>query len=108
MAPNWGDLIKNGDQNCPNIQCIWTQSGNLKDLKEKHSSISKNSITIALYHIHSLWSNLKSRTPLNCDWKTNYTFAASEESGVRYRDLFSHFSNFDGYTTNHPNATVQR
>lgn len=108
ISPNWGDLIRNGDQNCPDMQCIWTQNDDLKKLKEKYTSISKDSITVALYHIHYLWQHLKSRTPLNCDWKTNYTFAASEESGIRYKDLFSHFSNFDGYSTNHPNSTVQR
>jgi hypothetical protein len=108
ISPNWGDLIRNGDQNCPNMQCTWTQNGDLKKLREKYSSISKDSITVALYHIHYLWSNQKSRAPLNCDWKTNYTFAASEESGIRYKDIFNHFSNFDGYSTNHPNSTIQR
>jgi Glycosyltransferase family 10 (fucosyltransferase) C-term len=118
VAPNWHDGAINGEQHCPEVdRCDWTQSGNVGSLKDKfysvYSSVGNSSsstiITVAVFHIHSLWEKLHSRYPLNCDWRTNLTLACSEESGVRYRHMFSAgFPNFDGNSTYHPQSSVQR
>ena len=122
-ASNWVDDVVNGNQYCPSVaKCEWTQTPHVQQLKEKFhhglSSTSSNAssseeshslITVAVFHVHSLKEKLNSRYPLNCDWRTNLTMGCSEESGIRYGHLYnSTFPNFDGYSTYHPMASVQR
>ena len=118
---NWVDEHIHGDQKCSKVhKCNWIQSSDINVLKEKfgeinairkHSDYNNNNtfLTLALFNVHSLWDKFRSHHPINCDWKTNLTMACSEESGVRYNHIFNHsFPNFDGYSTNHPSASVQR
>ena len=67
-------------------------------------------ITVGLYNIHT-WGPKSSwpHYPDVCALPTLLTIAESEESTVRFRKLFSaSFSGFDGNSTTHPTATVQR
>ena len=120
-ASNWVDDVVNGNQYCPTVaKCEWTQTPHIQQLKEKfhhglsttsNSSMEENHhvVTVAVFHVHSLKEKLNSRYPLNCDWRTNLTMGCSEESGIRYGHLYnSTFPNFDGYSTYHPLASVQR
>jgi hypothetical protein len=116
ISSNWAsDRLVDGYQICHDVECYWVQSGSMNHLEvdfNKMTSTAGSStsvITVALYNAHSLWNNHHTRFPLNCDWKTNFTMASSEESNIRYHHLFNNtFNNFDGYSTNHPGSTVQR
>ena len=71
--------------------------------------IVNNTVSLALYNIHSLWEKKREHYPPVCELRTNMTLAESEESRVRYGHLFDpSFKNFDGYSTTSPHAHVQR
>ena len=112
-ANNWVDAVVNGAQPCQGVRrCEWTQSPHVHQLKEKfHREVlpDATTISVAVFHVHSLRDKLNSRYPLNCDWRTNLTLGCSEESGVRYGHLFNAtFPNFDGFSSYHPRSSVQR
>ena len=69
---------------------------------------SSETITVAVYNIHSWWQKTRSYSPSNCELPTNFTLAESEESFVRYSHLFGpSFKNFDGFSTTSPTSHVQ-
>ncbi len=66
-------------------------------------------ITVSAYNIHSWWERSREHFPHICDLRTNLTFVESEEAKQRYNGLFEpSFKNFDGFSTTHPTAHVQR
>ena len=116
ILPHWDTISISGDKKCTNsaIHCNWIHDGNVTALKEYYhdfilNSYDPNTITVAVYNIHSLWEKFRVRHPINCEWRTNFTLATSEESTSRFGDLFhSFFHNFDGNSTTNPDSSVQR
>lgn len=118
MVPHWGSSHE-GIYDCSgidsNLHCEWTQSDHAKVLHERlaRKQISfdhtNTSVTLSLYNIHSLWEKMRWVHPAICELPTNFTMAESEESSVRYKQLFdASFKNFDGLSTTSPTADVQR
>ena len=118
VLSHWCDNVVPGIKRCElsgqNISCELFSSGNMTELQKELLQFKKeqvgNAISVALYNIHSLKETFRPRyaQPV-CDLRTNLTFATSEESMMRFRDLFNHsFDNFDGYSTAHPSSSVQR
>jgi hypothetical protein len=80
----------------------------LKQKLEQTLTMSKP-ITLALYNIHSWWERTRDHRPAFCELHTNFSMAESEESKVRYHNLFEpSFKQFDGYSTTHPASHLQR
>lgn len=122
---HWGKGY-NGYQDCPtlpNMHCHWTWSDHLRQLRrsliddrknaqKRHDSmniVANNSVSIAVYNIHTLWEKKREHFPAVCELRTNLSIVESEESRVRYAALFNpSFKNFDGYSTTHPSSSIQR
>jgi len=67
-------------------------------------------VTLALYNIHT-WNLLSPwpHKPDKCLLPTHLSLVESEESTVRFKKLFgASFKHFDGNSTTHPEASVQR
>jgi len=102
-----------GVQECGNIRCEWLHSYNLRVLREKlhETNVTEHggqTITLALYNIHYLWEKMRDTKP-SCELRTDLMMAESEESKVRYFQLFDQsFRNFDGYSTTHTSSMVPR
>jgi hypothetical protein len=65
--------------------------------------------TLSLYNIHYWWEKHRDTKPALCELRTSLTMAESEESKVRYFQLFDQsFRNFDGYSSTHTSSNVPR
>jgi hypothetical protein len=118
LIGHWGNW-PSGDVTCDkHIKCEWIISDQLKHLQtavehswsqQQHSS-HHPMITIGLYNIHSLWEKYRDLKPQVCSLSSvNLTMYETEESVVRFNWYFSNaIPHFDGYSSTHPNATVQR
>ena len=110
---HWGES-RFGLQECGNIRCEWFHSSNTKHLRENflHTNISEHgmhTITVALYNIHYLWEKIRDTKPAACELNTELMMAESEETRIRYAQLFDQsFKNFDGYSTTHTSSHVPR
>lgn len=113
MIGHWGDS-RVGLQECGNIACDWTYSDHMKHLRDNLYMTDKTfqgleTITLSLYNIHSWWERTRDTKPAFCELHTNLTMAETEESKIRYFQLFDQsFLNFDGYSSTSPAADVQR
>jgi hypothetical protein len=108
----WGKSYE-GPQDCgPNLTCEWMFADNLKTLRaglDANTSIRDDSITVSLYNIHSWWERHRDHRPAICELPSNLTMVESEESRTRYHGLFDpSFKHFDGFSSTHPTAHVQR
>jgi hypothetical protein len=66
-------------------------------------------ITVSLYNIHYLWEKMRDTKPSYCELNTDLMMAESEETKVRYAQLFdASFKNFDGFSTTHTSSSVPR
>jgi hypothetical protein len=64
---------------------------------------------VALYNIHYLWEKFRDTKPAACELNTELMMAESEETRIRYAQLFDQsFKNFDGYSTTHTSSHVPR
>ena len=118
ILPDWGSSLS-GDQICPNekMKCNWEYSGNLTHLIDSYNThkiqqqrSDSHAVTVAMYHIHTLWNQQKQNIPIS-KLKTDLNLACSEESRKhpRHSALFAiSFRNFDGYSTTHPSSTIQK
>ena len=110
---HWGES-RFGLQDCGNIRCEWFHSSNTKHLRENflHTNVSEHgmhTITVALYNIHYLWEKVRDTKPAACELNTELMMAESEETRIRYAQLFDQsFKNFDGYSTTHTSSHVPR
>ena len=113
MIGHWGES-RTGLQHCGNIACDWThadQIGTLKDrfLESPKHAFGQPTTSLAVYNIHSWWERTRSCEADMCALNTNLTLAESEESKVRYGQLFDcSFKSFDGWSTTHNASSVQR
>eukprot|EP01038_Epipyxis_sp_PR26KG_P009574 gene9574-12897_t len=135
LVDHWG-TSKNGIHECNNnVRCEWFYSDHIRTLKDNlyltpteitfnsqnnsYSSVADTdtanynvsipTTTLSLYNIHSWWEKTRDTKPVICELHTNLTMAESEESKVRYAQLFDQsFKNFDGYSTTHSLSSVQR
>jgi hypothetical protein len=114
--PHWADSTE-GEVACDSINCEWTFSDHIKNLKHRsiqdriHSNkMNDNLITVSAYNVHSWWERSRDHFPAVCELKTNLTLVESEESFTRYAgNLFDPtFKNFDGFSTTHPSSSLQR
>jgi hypothetical protein len=84
----------------------------LSNIKGKFKALASpsTSITVGLYNIHTWGTKSKwPHYPDACLLPTQLNMVESEESTVRFRRLFgASFPGFDGNSTTHPEATVQR
>lgn len=128
IVNHWG-LSTDGPQECgPDIHCEWSYADHISKLKhyysahepsfqfapqrrteDSHNNTKNGTITVSVYNIHSWWEKRREHRPAICELRTNLTLVESEESRVRYNHLFEpSFKYYDGYSTTHPMATVQR
>lgn len=113
QAYHWGKSHEGLDQ-CGPIRCEWYNSFHVKALKENLQATDLNALeslrttTLSLYNIHYLWEKVRLTRPPICEVNTDLTMAESEESKVRYGQLFEGFKNFDGFSTPHPSADLPR
>ncbi len=111
ILTHWGISIP-GPHQCGPIYCDWSHSEHIKVLKDKAHEPNVHglpTIVVAMYNIHSWWERTRTTKPVICDLKANYTMAETEESVVRYGQLFKEsFKHFDGYSSTHPHSAVQR
>lgn len=114
LINHWGQS-QSGQIPCGKTFCEWVVNDHIKRLHENLVSFTPNvifgapTITVSLYNIHSWWERTRDTKPASCELKTNFTMAETEESFVRYSTLFdSSFKNFDGFSSTHPSAAVQR
>lgn len=81
------------------------------NIRAKYNKFASSSaISVGLYNIHT-WGPKSSwpHYPDPCVLPTRLNMVESEESTVRFRKLFgASFPGFDGNSTTHPTATVQR
>jgi hypothetical protein len=113
MVGHWGES-RSGLQYCDKIACDWVNADKVYALKD--NLIETNSTlygppttTLSLYNIHSWWEKTRDTKPNLCELNTNYSMAESEESRIRYFQLFDQsFKNFDGYSTTHTESHLQR
>jgi hypothetical protein len=110
---HWGKSHQ-GLEPCGTIRCEWANSFHVKGLKEQLDSTDINAheslktTTISLYNIHYLWEKRRETRPPICELKTDLTMAETEESKVRYGQLFEGFKNFDGHSATHLSADLPR
>lgn len=110
---HWGKSHE-GLEPCDTVRCEWTNSFNVKGLKEQLDSTDINAheslktTTVSLYNIHYLWEKRRETKPPICELKTDLTMAETEESRVRYGQLFEGFKNFDGHSGTQPSADLPR
>ncbi len=114
MVQHWGES-RTGLQHCGHdIACDFFHADKLHILKDNlmETNLSVHGVpttTLSLYNIHSWWEKTKDTKPNMCDLRTNYTMAESEESKIRYHQLFDQsFKNFDGHSTTHTASNLQR
>jgi len=116
LIPHWGES-KQGVQACGDIRCEWAHSEHMKILNDALKRPQPNeptapwgeTVTLAVYNLHSWYERTRSHQPSHCELQAALTLAESEESRVRYGQLFdSSFQHFDGYSTTHPQSSVQR
>ncbi len=113
MVSHWGES-RFGLQHCDNIACDWTHADKVYALKDNLMETDlykygKQTTTLSLYNIHSWWEKTRDTKPNICELNTNLTMAESEESKVRYHQLFDQsFKNFDGFSTTHTASNLQR
>jgi hypothetical protein len=115
---NWNPKWPAGDVTCDkHIKCDWIISDQLKNLQTavEHSwSLHRTShhpmITVGLYNIHSLWEKYRDLKPQACSLSSvNLTMYETEESVARFAWNFNNANpHYDGYSSPHPNSTVQR
>ena len=66
-------------------------------------------ITLSLYNIHSWWEHTRNVIPASCDLHTNLTIFETEESKIRYQQLFEQsYQHYDGYSSTSPDSNIQR
>jgi hypothetical protein len=66
-------------------------------------------ITLSLYNIHSWWEHTRNVLPASCDLHTNLTIFETEESKIRYQQLFEQsYQHYDGYSSTSPDSNIQR
>lgn len=66
-------------------------------------------ITLSLYNIHSWWEHTRNVLPASCDLHTNLTIFETEESKIRYQQLFEQsYQHYDGYSSTSPYSNIQR
>lgn len=135
LVNHWG-VSSDGPQDCgsSDLRCEWSYADHIARLKQYMAShqqqqqqqqqqaggASENAnananangngtITVAVYNIHSWWEKKREHRPASCELRTNLTMVESEESRIRYNHLFEpSFKYFDGHSTTHPQASVQR
>jgi hypothetical protein len=121
LIPHWGDS-KQGLQECGDIRCEWMHSEHMKALDDALGVVKRSkdptqtqtqtqteTVTLAVYNLHSWYERTRSHQPAHCDLQATLTLSESEESRVRYGQLFdSSFKHFDGFSTTHPDSSVQR
>jgi hypothetical protein len=114
---HWSALIK-GNYNCDNVKCVWHSNDNITKLYDDMMATiirlpirpSKPHVSLSMYNIHS-WKNLTNTTrPDLCIFNTTLTMFESTESHARFENsLFKPaYPYFDGFSTTHPRADVQR
>jgi hypothetical protein len=118
LLGHWGPNWPTGDVTCDkHIKCEWIVSDQLKHLQSAvehswslHHMSHHSMITVGLYNIHSLWEKYRDLKPQVCSLSSvNLTMYETEESVVRFNWYFNNANpHFDGYSSTHPNATVQR
>lgn len=111
---HWGNMF-DGDMQCgKELKCIWKSVDQIVALAQHHnafwaSNSNPKAKTLSLYNIHSIWERERLHKPPTCLVNANLTMVESEESVTRYSGLFQpSFYNYDGYSTTHPSAAVQR
>jgi hypothetical protein len=113
VLSHWGDS-KSGLHPCGDIACEWTFGDKIKTMRDLiyFTDPQRNgleTLTVAMYNIHSLWEHHRGPHPKRCELRTNLSMTETEESQVRYGPLFqSAFKHFDGYSSTSPEASVQR
>lgn len=114
LIAHWGQS-HHGSIPCGNIYCEWVVSDHIKHLRDNLKTFTPHIIhnapvtTLSMYNIHSWYEKVRDTKPAICELKTNLTMAETEESFVRYSGLFDQaFKNFDGFSSTHPTAAVQR
>jgi len=112
ILPHWGES-RSGLQECGDIACDWVNSEHPKQLRDNLYFTTPRdgveTLSLALYNIHSLYERVRILHPLHCELKTNLTMTETEESKIRYGYLFDQgYKNFDGYSSTSPDAAVQR
>lgn len=114
ILPHWG-ISRTGDFSCDkHVKCDWIVGEQLVNLRNhmQHSLESHHNIplvSVALYNIHTLWEKYRNLKPQICQLSTNISMYETEESVARFSWYFDNANvNFDGYSSTHPNAQVQR
>ena len=113
IVHHWGESRK-GLQSCGNIRCEWFYSDHLKHLRDNlyETNLTEHGIpttTLSLYNIHYWWEKTRDTKPAICELRTNLTMAETEESKIRYFQLFDQsFKHFDGYSSTHTSSAVPR
>lgn len=114
ILPHWGISLP-GDYTCDkHIKCEWIigeqlthLNNHLQNADPSHHSIPV--ITVALCNIHTLWEKYRDLKPQLCQLSTNISMYETEESVARFAWHFNSAApHFDGYSSTHPNADVQR
>ena len=113
ILKHWGESVI-GMQDCGDIACEWLHAEHIKHLRDNlyftpSAFEGLDTITVSLYNIHAWWERARDTKPAYCELTTNLTIAETEESKVRYHQLFDQsFKHFDGYSSTSPSAPVQR
>jgi hypothetical protein len=115
ILPHWGES-SSGDFSCErHVKCDWVIADQLVHLRNnalylsEHHSSHIPLLTVAMYNIHTLWEKYRDLKPQICQLWTNITMYETEESEVRFSWYFNTARpNFDGFSSTHPNASVQR
>lgn len=116
ILAHWGDSYS-GDFSCDrHIKCDWIVADHLFHLEnamhsmvDRHSSHGVPVLTLGLYNIHTLWEKARDLKPNPCNLAPNLTMYETEESEVRFSWYFNTARQyFDGYSSTHPNSSVQR
>lgn len=72
-------------------------------------SYPTSTVTLSVYNVHSWWERTREYHPATCELRTNLTLVETEESRARFSKMFDPiFKNFDGFSSTHPTAHVQR
>jgi hypothetical protein len=95
LIPHWGES-KQGLQACGDIRCEWAHSEHMKILNDALKRPQPKdptapwgeTVTLAVYNLHSWYERTRSHQPSHCELQAALTLAESEESRVRYGQLF--------------------
>ena len=94
--------------NHPNFR-LHASSVSTSSSSSSSSSITSSTITLSVYNVHSWWERTREHHPASCELRTNLTLVETEESRARFSKMFDPiFKNFDGFSSTHPTAHVQR